>query len=94
MRPLPLIVLMALAGGLGVAWAVPVLDEAARREDLAQFRHQLLAPDRAFDAAATREAALQRLAALEARRGEMDAVAFGLELARVTALADNGHTMS
>lgn len=94
MHPLPVIVLMALATGLGAAWAAPNLDEAARREDLAQFRQQVLARDRAFDAAATRDTALQRLAALEAHRGEMDAVAFGLELARITALADNGHTMS
>ena len=94
MHPVPLILLMALAAGLGAARAAPGLDEAARREDLAQYRQQVLAADRAFDAAGTREAALQRLAALEARRGEMDAVAFGLELARITALADNGHTMS
>lgn len=94
MHPVPLILLMALAGGLGAAQAAPGLDEAGRREDLAQYRQQLLAADRAFDAAGTREAALQRLAALEARRGDMDAVAFGLELARITALADNGHTMS
>ena len=92
--PFLLFVLVSLAEGVGAVSAAPTIDERARREDLVQYRQQVFAPDRAFDAAASREAALQRLAALEARRGEMDTLAFGLELARITALADNGHSMS
>ena len=65
----------------------------ARRADLAQFRSEFLARDRAYTALA-RRAAEQRLDRLEARAVEIDATAFALELARIVALADNGHTLS
>lgn len=69
------------------------LAEGERKEDLQQFRQDFLARDRAFGAAA-RQQALRGLAALETRSGPMDPIAFGLELARIVALADNAHTLS
>jgi hypothetical protein len=63
----------------------------ARRADIAAFREQFLAPDRAYSDAARAEAE-QRLTALEAKAGDISQVYFELELSRIVALADNGHT--
>lgn len=95
MRPLGHGLLLALAWAAAAAAAVaaPPLSEAARRADIDQFRDEFLARDRAFPAPA-RRLAEQRLAALEALPGEMDATRFGLEIARIVALADNGHSAS
>ncbi|WP_284618663.1 hypothetical protein [Aquabacterium humicola] len=63
------------------------------RADLAQFRREFFEPDRAYSAPA-RQAAQARLALLDAQARELDPVRFGLALAQVAALADNGHTLS
>jgi hypothetical protein len=69
------------------------LSAAAMRADIAQFRVEFLARDRAYSAVARQEAE-QQLAALNERAGELDATAFALALAKVVALADNGHSLS
>ena len=69
----------------------PKLAPDALRADLAQFRSDFLGRDRAFSESA-RQQAQERLAALEARAGELDALQLSLALAEVAALADNGHS--
>ena len=59
--------------------------------DLAVFRTQFLARDASFSAE-VREQAERRLAALEKNRGPLSVLQVHLELARIAALADNGHT--
>lgn len=87
--------LIAVLSALLVAAAVPagaqVLDEAARRADLALFRTGFLDPDRSYSPAARAEAERQ-LAMLEQARGDMDAIALSLALARIAALGDDGHS--
>lgn len=74
-------------------WAQPAtLGADAVRADLAQVRGEFLARDRAYGEAA-RALAEARLQALDARAAELDVVQFGLALAQVAALADNGHTL-
>lgn len=73
--------------------AAQALTEDARRADIAQFRAEFLARDRAYSAQA-RQQAERRLAALETRVAEVDATRFAIELAQIVALADNGHTAS
>lgn len=73
--------------------AAQALTEAARRADIAQFRAEFLSRDRAYSPAA-RRLAEQRLADLESRATEIEPTRFGLELAEIVALADNGHTWS
>lgn len=91
--------LLASALLIGSAGATPrmaraaPLDEAQRRADIAQFRREFLDRDASY-AAPARAEAQARLAALEALPGEVDGAWFTLELARIAALADNGHTMS
>lgn len=63
----------------------------ARAADIAAFRTQFLAVDRSYAPAARAEAEA-RLAALEAERANISQAYFELELARIVALADNGHT--
>lgn len=63
----------------------------ARVQDIGFFRRAFLAKDRSFGDAA-RAAAETRLAALEAKAVTVEQPAFELELARIAALADNGHT--
>lgn len=63
----------------------------ARRADIAFFREHFLAVDRTYSEAARAEAET-RLAALEAQAGAVSQAYFELELARIVALADNGHT--
>lgn len=63
------------------------------RSDLDTFRRSFLAVDQSYSAPARAEAE-RRLAALESRLGSMSAHAFEMELARIVALADNGHTNS
>jgi hypothetical protein len=63
----------------------------ARRADIAHFREHFMGVDRSYSEAARAEA-MQRLAALEGRAGEASQAQFELELARIVALADNGHT--
>ena len=68
----------------------PVSALEAQRQDLAHFR-KLVALDRSFDPAA-REAAERRVAALEALGTPVDQAHFRVELMKILALADNGHT--
>jgi hypothetical protein len=63
----------------------------ARRTDLAVFRKEFLAEDRSFSAAARAEAGA-RLAKLEETADRVSQAYFELELGRIVALADNGHT--
>jgi hypothetical protein len=62
-----------------------------RRADIAVFRENFLAVDRSYSEMARSEAET-RLAALEAQAGNVSQAYFELELARIVALADNGHT--
>lgn len=86
--------LLALALGCAIgAASARDLDAQAMRADIEQFRREFLDRDRAY-ADHARSEAEARLALLQARAGEIDAIAFGLELSRIAALADNGHTLS
>jgi hypothetical protein len=64
----------------------------ARHADIAVFREQFIARDRALVVAGRVGEAEQRLAALEAQAGRVAQAYFELELARIVALADNGHS--
>ncbi len=70
--------------------AAPTSAEA-RRADIAFFRENFMARDVAYSASARAEAE-QRLTTLEAQAGSVSQAYFELELARIVALADNGHT--
>lgn len=59
--------------------------------DLSAFRSEFLAKDTSFSPDARREAE-RRLSSLEATASGLSALAVSLELARIAALADNGHT--
>jgi hypothetical protein len=103
-----LLVLLAALLGAGLAFAAldaaaqhreaappaasadPTTPEA-RRADIAFFHENFMARDRAFSDAARAEAET-RLAALEGQVGSVSQAYFELELARIVALADNGHT--
>ncbi len=63
----------------------------ARRADLAVFREQFMGGERSYTPAARAEAEA-RLARLEAQCTSVSQPYFELELARIAALADNGHT--
>ncbi len=69
------------------------LTDAAKLADIAQFRSEFLARDRAYSPSARLEAE-RRLASLQERLAAVDGTRFGLELAQIVALADNGHTAS
>lgn len=73
--------------------ATVIATPEALRADLAVFRSRFLAADRSYlpDARAEAEA---RLARLEAAVGRVSLASFELELARIVALADNGHTVA
>lgn len=64
---------------------------AARAADIAVFREQIMARDRAFIRDARAEAEV-RLTALEGQVDTVSQAYFELELSRIVALADNGHT--
>src|SRR5512134_2319307 len=65
----------------------------ARRADLSRFRSKFLERDRSYSAGARAEAQA-RLAKLEASVADVSQAYFELELARIVALADNGHTVA
>jgi hypothetical protein len=67
--------------------------EEGRRTDLALFRREFFARDSSYSAE-NRAAAERRLRALESKPASLTAAQFELELARIVALADNGHTNS
>ena len=83
---------LGLAALHGVPVAAPPLDAQALLQDLSQFRTAFLDRDRALAGEARREAE-SRLQGLTARAGTLDRVELGLELARIAALADNGHSL-
>jgi hypothetical protein len=62
-----------------------------QREDLKVYRQKFLAVDRSFSADA-RAAVNERLARIETAREPLSPTHFAVELCRITALADNGHT--
>jgi hypothetical protein len=83
------LVTVALVGVLGaVAWTQ---SPATMAEDIAQFRREFMAVDKSYSGA-TRAAAEKRLAALEAGLTTTTPAQFEIEIARIVALADNGHT--
>jgi hypothetical protein len=63
----------------------------ARRADIAFFREDFMARDRSYTAPARAEAEA-RLTALDAQAATVNQAYFELELSRIVALADNGHT--
>lgn len=86
----------ALAQHRGHGDAAPaavVATPEARRADIESFRTQFLARDRSYSDAARAEAEA-RLAQLDARADSISQAYFELEIARIVALADNGHTTS
>ena len=62
-----------------------------QRQNLAAFRTGVFARDKSYTDAARAQAS-DRLAQLDIRIGKISQAAFDLELARIAALADNGHT--
>lgn len=69
----------------------PAQTAQTRVADIQTFRESFLARDQSYSTEA-RTTAERRLAALEARIAEISQPAFELELARIVALADNGHS--
>jgi hypothetical protein len=76
----------------GARLVEPVTTPEARRSDIATFRERYLSADRSYSAEARAEAA-RRLAVLEAEVERITQVQFELEIARIVALADNGHSI-
>jgi hypothetical protein len=85
-------VIAVLAAARPAAAQAPSVEEG-RRGDIAAFRRDFLARDSSYSKEHRVEAET-RLRALEARVGRGTAAQFELELARIVALADNGHTNS
>jgi hypothetical protein len=69
----------------------PALTRAQMQEDLAWFRRDVFAVEQSYTPAARAQAA-QRLDALEHSLGRVTPIAFEMEIARIVALADNGHS--
>ncbi|MGH8130861.1 MAG: hypothetical protein ACRES3_08420 [Steroidobacteraceae bacterium] len=84
----------ALAWALGAAMVPVAADEPTtaqtRRADLAVLRNDYVQKSRAFSPDA-RRAALDHIASLDARAGELTPAEFLIGVARTAALADNGH---
>jgi len=74
------------------AQSSPSVDEG-RRNDIAAFRREFFLRDSSYSPAHRAEAET-RLKTLESRLGSVSAAQFELDLARIVALADNGHTNS
>lgn len=85
MRPILIILALALAA------AAHAQSPEGRAADLRFFRAEFMARDKSYPEAARREAEA-RLRKLESEAARMSQVAFDLELAKIVALADNGHT--
>jgi hypothetical protein len=84
---------LVLSFAAGAAGAQSLTDEAKRKEDLAQFRQEFFEKDRSFTPA-NRRSGLQMLGELEQSIDTIGQTKFELSLARVAALADNGHSGS
>ena len=82
--------LLALAAAV-LAGTTAFTQPAVMAEDITQFRREFMAVDKSYSVAARAEAE-RRLAALEKNLGVTTAAQFELEIARIVALADNGHT--
>lgn len=83
--------LFILALPAGLAAQAPSLPTERLKEDLDWFRTSVLAVEKAYTPAARAEAE-RRLSALDASLSRTSTIAFELELARIVALADNGHS--
>jgi hypothetical protein len=83
--------LFVLAASAAVVGASVFAQPAAMAEDIAQFRREFMAVDKSYSVPARAEAE-RRLAALEKSLAGTTAAQFELEIARIVALADNGHT--
>src|SRR5688572_17586460 len=96
-RTLACLVAFACAGSLAAQSTASVpavpssLTPAQMREDLSAFRAQVFDRDQSYAAAARAQAETQ-LRRLEADVDRVTTVRFALALARIVALADNGHT--
>jgi hypothetical protein len=88
MNPTLAILLCALAGA---AHAQGLSGAEGRVADLRFFRTEFMAKDKSYTAEA-RKKAEERLNKLEIEAPGMSQVAFDLELGRIVAMADNGHT--
>ena len=87
-----LVAAAALFATVAVRAATKAPDARAEQlEDLAAFRQDFLAVDRSFSPSARAEAE-RRIRALERKAGDADGTRFVVDLCRVAALADNGHT--
>jgi hypothetical protein len=91
---------MRWTGFLAVVVLAPIAAESqspsvadGRRSDLAAFRRDFFARDSSYSREDRAEAAA-RLAKLESDAATASPIYFELELARIVALADNGHTAS
>ncbi|MBL8519816.1 MAG: hypothetical protein JNK75_04010 [Betaproteobacteria bacterium] len=87
------LVVFILSAAVQVAFAQEAPDAMRRQQDLAQFKREFFDKDRSYPPAARREAE-QALAAIAKRIDAIGQTEFELALARVAALADNGHTLS
>lgn len=90
LTPVAALLVLACAASGGDAQAAHA-DPAARHADVEAFRLRFLDVDRSYSAAHRAEA-VRRLAQLDSEAARLSAAAFELELARIVALADNGHT--
>lgn len=88
----PLPALAQHGAGAQTVSAIPAASIEGRRGDIAAFRQSFLAPDRSYSDAARAEAE-RRLTTLDADAGTVSQAYFELELGRIVALADNGHTV-
>jgi hypothetical protein len=87
-----LVIAAAMATMAGAAFAqAGVATREAQAEDLAAFRRDFLDVDRSYSRDA-RKAAERRLAALKRVPAPLSPAAFVLELCRIAAMADNGHS--
>ena len=81
---------MALVLRLALLLCIPLAAAADRSADLVVLRDGYVRQSRAFTEE-TRRAALEHVASLEARAGELTDAEFLVGIARTAALADNGH---
>ena len=83
--------MVGVFGAVGRTQTPATVSPTNMAEDIAQFRHEFLAVDKSYSGA-NRAAAEKRLAALEAALVTTTAAQFEIEIARIVALADTGHT--
>lgn len=85
--------ILVAAPAMSAQAPAPDSSAAARRADLARFRTEVLEAEKAFTPEA-RMAARDRLRRLEGAADTVSPVYLELELARIVALVDNGHSMA